>query len=345
MARAPVLVCLVFLLALGRPAGAESPENTPETEAGPSPSPATMAIRHAYAGRERFEAGDYRGALIEFERSRALAISPVVDLYMARSYRALGHWLLARQNYRACLSVAQDPDNTTWIEAQKRSSAELAELDSAFPRLSVAVPGLTGGESVELRVDGVTYPWGGSGGLELDPGAHVVVAVFGEESFATQVVVSPGEQTTLTLPFQSGLAGPAPLQSDLAPPAPAPAHAVARRSDPLMPWIVGSFAVAGVGIVFGSVAGIVTLNKAGTVHEFCAADGNHCPGSVPEDPEVARTREEALGWATAATVSFITGGTAAALGGTLLFLRRPADSTAGLGLKVAGPSLFLEGRF
>lgn len=338
---------LILLIGLGHVHGARAVESVQEERAEVAESSAaSVAIRHAYAGRERFEAGDYRGALAEFEQSKALAISPVVELFIARSQRALGHWLLARQSYRACLSVPPDPDNVAWTEAQKSGVEELAELEKMVPRVSVVAPRLAGTEEVYLRIDGVTYPWPAGRGVELDPGAHVLVATFSDQSYSVRIVLSPSEEAEVSLPFVPSRAAP-PARKAETPPSPQPITRGDAKDSPrsLAPFIVGSFALAGAGVVFGTVAGILTLEKAGAVREFCGTAGNSCPNNLPEDPDMARMREEALGWSTASTVGFVAAGVSAATGGILLLIQSSSRSTSSLGLMVGGSSLFLEGRF
>jgi iron complex outermembrane receptor protein len=92
-------------------------------------NPRDQAKKHYSAGEARWKAGDYRGAIVEFEAADSLAPSPVLAYNIALCHDKLGNGAEALRHYRDYLS--------RWPEAPNRKEVEdrVAALSTAEPEL------------------------------------------------------------------------------------------------------------------------------------------------------------------------------------------------------------------
>src|SRR5688572_23990722 len=117
------------------------------------------AVDLAYEGKERFEAGDYATALDRFQRAQAMAGSPVFDLYIARSLKALGRWREALVAYEETTRYQVDEGNVSFRQAQENAARELRELREKMPKLSVTAPHSATTAAPTLLIDGEQASW------------------------------------------------------------------------------------------------------------------------------------------------------------------------------------------
>jgi len=92
-------------------------------------NPRDQAKKHYAAGDARWKAGDYRGAIVEFEAADALAPSPVLSYNVALCHDKLGNTAEALKHYREYLQ--------RWAEAPNRKDVEdrIAALSTVEPEL------------------------------------------------------------------------------------------------------------------------------------------------------------------------------------------------------------------
>jgi tetratricopeptide (TPR) repeat protein len=92
-------------------------------------NPRDQAKKHYSAGEARWKAGDYRGAIVEFEAADSLAPSPVLAYNIALCHDKLGNNAEALHHYRDYVS--------RWPEAPNRKEVEdrIAALSTAEPEL------------------------------------------------------------------------------------------------------------------------------------------------------------------------------------------------------------------
>lgn len=265
--------------------------------------------------RELRTKGDLKAALEKFKGANALAATPITALELGRTYMQLGQLLEAREAFLSVSRLKVQSDESERSAAARAEAAELAEqVRPKIPSLVVRVP--TG---ASVSVDGVTVPPDAVGlPRKLNPGPHEVSARMGEgPEDKKSVSLKEGESSEITLapkgdaPTVPPPAGPAVVDAHggakVEPGAPKDAGGKALH--PLV-WIGGGVAVAGIG--FGTVAGIVTLSKKGTINDLC--QGTRCVPAAESAVSSGRT------WATLSTISFIVGGAGAAAAVVGLFL-------------------------
>lgn len=294
---------------------------------------AQAAIRLAYEGRERFEAGDFRGALERFRSAQTLAASPVLDLYVARSLQGLGRSVEALEHYRRAAEVVLAPDApAAWVEARRDAHTEQQRLEANVPRLTLQTDAPPRDLSVTLDARPLTWP---VVRLPLDPGRHEIVARSGERRLRQVVEAKPGEELRVPLDFNAaaghtaGAAQPGPTGPTAPPPTVVPSASTETPRSGWSPVVWTSFGVAAAGLAVGAITGGIALSETSKLEEHC--DANPCPGGEPQDPDEADRYDRAQTMATVSTVGFVVAGAGAALGVTWLLLDRPrrgASATA-----------------
>jgi hypothetical protein len=282
--------------------------------------------------------GDLPGAIEKLRAAHALASTPITGIELGRTYVSSGKLVEARETLLAVGRIPVSSQETPRSSQARADAAQLAEqVRPRIPTLVVKVSGVPTG-AVAVTIDGAAVPTEALTAPRLvNPGSHQLVATSTSGGSATtQVEVKEGETRTVELKIvfagDSTAQPAAPAQSG----APAGGGATgsvavspdtgspARSSSSLSPVLTfGGFGLAGVGIVVGSVTGVMALSKGSSVKNAC--DGLDCPRSVDGDLSSGRTL------ATVSTVSFVAAGVGAALGVTGLLLhphqeRAPAST-------------------
>jgi hypothetical protein len=235
-------------------------------------------------GMDLRDKGDLAAALKRLKAAHSLGQTPVTGYELGRTYVMLGKLLEARE---VLLSVADLPGagNEPDVRAKARADAvRLAEqLRARVPSITLKVSGAAGAK-LALSVDGVKLP-SDSIGLEheVDPGKHNVMAsVVGrpDRRAEAKVTVHEGESKTvqLELPPAEATAATPPT------PAPTPARPVGptpptvdtgAKPDHTLSYVgLGTF---GVGLVVGSVTGVMALSKGSSVKNACNTATKVCP--------------------------------------------------------------------
>jgi len=311
---------LALALALSSPAHAESGE--PHNQA---------AITLAYEGRELYNAGKYAAAIDKFVAAKQLAHSPVFDLYIARSARALGRYLDALAHYddAARLELGADAP-VAFRGAQQEASRERRELALQVPRLTLTTPATEG--TITVQLDGRSLA-GPAEAVALDPGEHQLVAEADGRRFERTFTVAPGERAHIAVEL-----GPSPAAAREPQQVSGGALQVGRDSGverggwgPLT-WT--AFGVAATGVVVGATTGTIALVKKNQAEGSCAG---------PCEAE----KDEIRPFATTATIAFVAAGVGSALGVTLLLLGDAEQGSAQAPLRVQATAtgLRLHGRF
>jgi hypothetical protein len=301
------------------------------------------AARALYVeGKELRRAGDLQRSLEKFEAAHALYATPITALEVGRGAALVGRF---RRAIEVLESIDRLPVKPT--ESAKASAARaeaqplLAQYRTRLGRLTVRVEG----EGARVRIDGDVVqgeaPW------SVDPGLHRIEAERGDVRVGDEVRIGEGEARTVSLHLP---AAPAPVPppgvaaAELHVPAPppvapttqpSPAEMPTRRTSPLA---YAGFGVAGVGLVAGTVTGVLTLTRAVALRNDCR-NGECLPSA-----DLGTTR--ALG--DVSTASFIIAGAGLAVGvGALIWGGKPASTTEHARIEpwIAGPAAGLRGVF
>ncbi|HQF23269.1 MAG TPA: hypothetical protein PL065_07390 [Polyangiaceae bacterium] len=116
-------------------------------------------------------AGDWAGALAQFEAVARVRMTPAVRFHIARCQHHLGSLLEALGGYRlAAHEAEQDPKaQETLTEAQ----AGIAEVEAKIPKLTIELG--AGAEAASVTLDGVALGDASVGKeVPVNPGAHTI---------------------------------------------------------------------------------------------------------------------------------------------------------------------------
>jgi hypothetical protein len=304
----------------------------------PSGADRTTARALAAEGYEALERHDYKIAEDRFRRADALVHAPTIVVDRARALVGLGRLVEAFEAYQLVLREgvpATAP--ASWKQAQVDAGKEVNGVER---RLAWLVLRVEGPSDPRVTIDGVAVPNASLGARRaIDPGRHSIrVTADGFVSAGRSVTLSEAQEQELTIQLE------APPQVDLQETpadAAAPAEAEHRRSD-LPMWI--AFGAGGAGIVFGSVTGIIALNKHGKLEDECklGPEKNDCPPAQEDELSSYHT------FATLSSVGFGVGLAGAATGVILLLTNKgsaPTTTGAGITPRIGLGSVALEGRF
>jgi len=303
---------LSLAVAVAAPAAAQAPDEATRT--------AARAL--GTAGVEAYQANDFATATDKLEKAYALLHAPSLGLWSGRALVKVGKWVEAAERFLEATSL-QVPagDYAVQKRAQADAAAELAALRPRIPILLVEVEGAALADC-SVSVDGVPVPSSlvGSGRL-VNPGTHQVDARHGDEQAHAELTLADGERKAAALKFVAAAAAPAPAPTvvpALVPPAqPAPAPVQSHADEPpsssaQRTWGWVAIGAGGVGLVVGSVTGLIAVGKKSDIDGNPNCRGDHCAPSAQSTVDTYNTCR------TLATVGFYAGGAFAALGVVLL---------------------------
>lgn len=259
--------------------------------AGPSETDKEQARRLVALGDEKMASGDYGAAYDAYRGADVLMGVPTTTLQVARAELALGRLLEARATLDRLLSSPQrEQEPAAFVTARQQASDLRADVEMRIPTLTVEVAGAPPGAKVQVAIDGAARTSAElSGPLPVDPGSHEVSAwVEGRGRVVQKVSVVERDRRRVQL---------------VAPP-PVDANAGGGGLSPLVPVGLGA---GGVGLVFGVVTGILSLDRASDVKDTCF-DGRICPRSSED------ARDESLLFAHLATGGFVVAGLGVVVG-------------------------------
>lgn len=188
------------------------------------------------------------------------------------------------------------------VVAQKQKAA----LRAFIPRLTVVVHGTSEGVVVKRNGTALGGPSLGIA-LPVDPGEQIL-EVSNAEGAVVEKRVTIAKGQSLRVELEAPVAG-SPSQGNVG-------RASSGTSSSRMPIVIGLGAAGGVGLLVGSVTGVMALSNAATVDE-------NCTGSVCRNQTGKDAADAARSLATVSTLGF---GAGIVLGGAalLVYLTAPA---------------------
>jgi hypothetical protein len=295
----------------------------PRAQAQPTPSSdaSSKADRVFCEGRMAANAGDYTTARARFLESERLEPAPGTLLNVADCEVHLGLLVAAREHFELAASGFPRGDSRrTWAATQaSQIEKRLAHLTLRLdPQAPVGTAITMGGSAVDPSAMG--HP------ALADPGAvQIVVTAPGRVARTLTLTLAEGqsldEVLTVGDPLPATEAPPA-----AAPPSTEPATPAMVRSYPLRP--VG-YVVAGVGVaglVAGSVAGILALDKASTMKSHCNTSTWVCDSQGVDAAQSGGTL------ATVSNISLVAGAVLGGVGAYLVFLYSSMEAPAATSL-------------
>jgi len=270
---------------------------------------AAAAIGLAKQAKDKYDQGEWKGALDLFDAAEARAHSPVLVLYAARCRRNLGELVEARRLFKRVADEPLGPSAPApFREAQINAAADLAAIDKRIPVL--IIDRRRAPDNWTVTVDGVAVS---APQLSLDPGRHRIEA--GSGRFEREVALDEAARVTVIIePSGASSGADASGGGDDAPMASEEVDFGASIGPGL---ITAGLGAAGLGV--GVALRVLALNKVSGVKDRC--DGNQC---LAQD---AAEVDSAVAFQTVSTVLFAVGGTAVAAGVVLMIVLPQGDDT------------------
>jgi hypothetical protein len=287
----------------------------------------TAARALGNSGVEAYQAGNYKEASEKLEQSYAIARVPSLGLWSARALRQLGYLVESANRYLETINL-QIPQGDYEIQKQAQMDAqkELDALKPVIPKIIIQIEGARP-EEVQVSVDG--KPLAASLVSEprlVNPGLHKVEGVRGSERVEASAMLTEGQKAAAILKFGGAAGG-----------AGAPATSDEGGGTSTATFGIIALGVGGAGIVVGSVAGILALNKKSTIDDSPRCVNNRCSDqNLVDSYGTLRT---------VSTVGFIAGGVLAGVGVALLVSSGSGDEKPQTSLLVGPGSVSLRRSF
>jgi hypothetical protein len=260
-------------------------------------------------GRAAMAAGSYDIACARFRDSDKLDPAVGTRFNLADCEERRGRLATAWSLFRGVLSELAHEDDRRPIAEQRAKNLEPRLPMLTLRRTAETPPG------VRVRVDGVELGEGSFGvPLPMDPGAHELSLLTANEAEPEKVAftVREGEHTELPIRLAARRADPPRDRAADQPPGDAPGS---RRR-----WAYLAGGVGLGGVAFGTVTGIITLNKKSTADANCSNSLERCNSAGVDANESGKT------FAALSGIGFGVGVVGLAVG-TYLWLSSPAHSS------------------
>lgn len=290
------------------------------------PAAAELLFREA---RKALDAGRTEEACSKFAESQRLDPAPGTLINLAACREKLGQLASAWETWQQALRTLPPQD-----ERRPGVETRATALESRVPRLQIR---LAGGAPADAKVvrDGIELGPAALGlPLPVDPGAHrVEVRAAGRVTKSFEVTVAESETKELVVeagaPLPSEPEPAAAPRSTPPPPQPTTPAREPEAGDATLGWIV--LGVGAAGIVVGSVAGLLAIQKKNEMEDDCTSAGG---GFECGDRGLAAA-DSGKTFATVSTIAFAVGAVGVGVGGYLLLSSDSGSETAFVGLKGA----------
>jgi hypothetical protein len=275
---------------------------------------AAEAREHFKRGTTLYDEADYRGALAEFKRAYEILPNPTVLFNIGQAYYQLNEYVNALETFEKYLET-KDPSG-----ASRRALAtkELDELKRRVTKVEIQ----TNVEGASLAVD--DEPIGTSPRtLLVAIGRRRISATLAGHRPATKTVdLASGSSPPIVLELVEDKPEPPRVEATPEPP---------PKSAKPGPLVWGAFGVGAVGLVTGSVFGVLALNNKSSLDASCP-DKQACPEGAKEHRDALVTN------GTISTIGFVVAAVGAGAGLVLLLTGKGAASASSskVGL-VVGP--------
>jgi hypothetical protein len=278
-------------------------------------------------GRELRDKGDLQGALKRFQAADAIMHVPTTGFEVARTQVALGLLVEARDTIAAIRKTPAKPsDPEPFTEARAKAEDLDGSLEGRVPSLTIAVEGVPEGQTPTVTIDGVQVPAAAvSLPRKVDPGHHVIVAKAAAAEGTQEIEIHEKEQKQVQVTLSAASVPPSSGGEPPANPEATPEEQTTSHSPSWITW--AGVGLAGVGVVAGSITGILELSKASALSDECskvAVNGK----KACANPQSQSDLSTAQTLATISTVSFIAAGVGAAVALGSLVVGHPVPAAA-----------------
>jgi hypothetical protein len=222
--------------------------------------PASHADDQFANAKDRYDKGDYAGALALFRVAFGETSSPNARLYIARSLRELGKTVEAYQEMKATVqdAKARADAEARYAKTRDAAAAELGLLELRVARLLVAVDPATPNAAVTLN--DAPLPVARLGAFfPVEPGKlRVVATADGRGQVAQEVELAGGQEAAVVLTFPPAAGH-----------ARGPARVVTRSDGAVRTLGFVHLGVGAAGLVTLMVAGLLASDKESELDETC----------------------------------------------------------------------------
>ena len=320
----PVALTVALSCTVAMPCFAQAPEV--------SASDKETARQLMDSGDEKFERGDYAGALKDYQGADSIMGVSSTGYAVGRTLAQLGRLIEARDKLLTVMRMPPvDGESPILLKARVEANRLQSEVADRIPSLKLQITGVPDDADVTIRIGGQPVPAQTMAlPRTVDPGTHEIDGSCpGYEKVTLKITVTEGEQRQVEVVFKRAQQGADGTAED----------------DGISPLVIAGFSVGGVGIIIGAITGGVSLAQASDVKDQCTNDV--CPTALEED------RDSSVTLAHVSTASFIIGGSGVALGVIGLILDSQGNSadveadSASLQVEplIGFGSLGLRGRF
>lgn len=287
----------------------------------PSEADRTTARALAAEGYEALERQDYATAEDRLRRADALVHAPTIVVDRAKALIGLGRFVEAYESYQLVMRETL-PRNApaSWKQAVLEAEREVSKVE---PRLAWLVLKVEGPSDPRVTIDGATIPNASLGVRRpIDPGRRTIrVTADGFVSGGRTISLKEAEQQEITIALDQ----PPPIQleeSKTAAPPPEKTADDAPRS-PIPMWT--AFGVGAAGLTFGTITGIVFLDRLGKLDDRCPNNKECKPRNAAEEAELEEMRSTYRTMGTLSGIGFGLG-VAGAATGVVILLTNPKRS-------------------
>lgn len=223
-------------------------------------------------GDEKYQAGDYEGALVSFKAADAIMRLPTTGLEVGRTLAKVGKLIEAREKLREVANLEpEEGEVQAQVDARAEARTLFKGLADQIPSLLVRVTTKDGSEVKRLTVTINGDEMAEEAALlprRVDPGTHeVTVAAFGYRQEKRKVTVAVAQRQVLDIELT-----PIELPTfDAAPPTAKPDREPTSASDGHAATALGivSLALGGASLVVGGVTGILALVESDELEARC----------------------------------------------------------------------------
>jgi hypothetical protein len=227
-----------------------------------TPEEAARADSLFKEGLRLFDGGQTAKACAKFDES--YKVDPALGTLqnLALCHEKEGRVVVAYAELSELLTRAQAAGKPQRADVARE---HLAALDTKVTRLVLSVP--AGAEITAVEIDGTARDWRAP--IPVDPGHHVITAhSSGRPDARVEYDASAGGAQNVALAFAPSIVAPTPPPSAPPPPAPPP------ESGPSKPLVFTLAGAGAVGIVVGSIFGILTFTQKSSGDSQCS--GQYC---------------------------------------------------------------------
>lgn len=244
-------------------------------------------------GDEQVEKGDLEGALASYRAAHELMHVPTTGLEVAQILAKLGKIVEARDVALEVIRMPAAAKEARPFKVARAAAENLArELSTQIPSLRLELTPEAAANDASLEIDQRSVPFSAVGlGYALNPGAHrVKIAATGYQTVVRDISLRAGETQTLRAELvpapkaKVAVRKPPPAQTSPIARTTPPPVAPAEHSSTTWPQWLG-FSLAGAGLAVGTVAGVLSLDRAHDAKAYCT--GNHCTSEAQHDRDLA----------------------------------------------------------